>query len=473
MVRIKLLSLPCLVSMLLTPLALAQKPVKKYPTSTITQKNKDGTVSTITTDGHGFNEKETRDQNHAVIDRITTKPDNTYGEGGTKVEVLSRQDKPAIEGPDIKTGEIIEEYKNKSGTVRHREVTDHISPAKYSIDYGEDGKPTNFVETGLLGGKVFVRIKHDYDKSGRPLTTTVERRDDPAEALEKYRITYKYNGDDDKQGTATVEKYNELNEKWEDTKDINPDYVKYQETYISSEVARVINSTERIFDLTGDIESPLTDVGGDSKEKKEPAENHEPSNTKPPSTPSTRRDVRPRRAEPPRKVATGPAGTSGKATATNSSPTSISGGIDPCLIGVWQSQLLTYQNGAHQALLGIVLTIRADGVVTMDYNGMQAIPYWTSRGSVGGAVFSWAGTASGRIRPEEINLVMEEKADITEKITDPDPYGFTGNRPVATTELEPLGPAGLSRSYKCDATTLTQHNMTGDFTFKRAGTMPR
>src|SRR5204863_324347 len=76
--------------------------------------------------------------------------------------------------------------------------------------------------------------------------------------------------------------------------------VEYKEKSISGEISKLISSTERRPDLTGDLSpGPLPDVGETSKQKEEPPK------PKTPSTPSTSRDVRPRRSAPPPKVTTG------------------------------------------------------------------------------------------------------------------------------------------------------------------------
>jgi hypothetical protein len=457
----------CLAFIILTPLILAQKPAKKYPTSSITQKNNDGTVSTITTDGHGFTEKETRDKDKNFIDSITTKPDNTYGEGGTKVTVSSAQDKPQIEGPAVKTRETIEEYKNKSGTVRHRELSDHILPRKYSMDFGEDGKPTNFVESGLFGGRVFLRIKHDYDKSGRPLTTTVELRDDPGEPLEKYRISYKYNGDDDKQGTPTVEKYNEINEKWEETKDIGPHYVKLQEAAINEEAARVIRSTERNFDLTEDLgPTPMVDIGGDSKKNKEtsenkgPSENKEPSKTKSSPTPSTHQQARPRRAAAPPRTVTGPA----RARGANDTSPPASAGIPKCLAGSWISESYTITGtDLTRDARGITLTMKQDGEVVVNYSPMSIMEEKNPMTSAVISTSVWRGMAKGYLAPlkqDIVKVVSVGESDLTQE-----------NSVYGRTKLSGLGPVlavtNAESNYTCSDATLQLQTRPFTFSFKR------
>lgn len=137
--------------------------------------------------------------------------------------------------------------------------------------------------------------------------------------------------------------------------------------------------------------------------------------------------------------------------------------VDRCLIGKWRSEPITVVAEKTSGGDGIVLTIAADGVLTIDYTGMKPVP----AGPFGPTSNQWQGTAAGIIETKDgaIRIKSVEKSEITWKFTD-------GQGKVTTRKLTGLGPAAPGNNpadagYACTETTLTYKNPAESFTFKR------
>jgi hypothetical protein len=150
------------------------------------------------------------------------------------------------------------------------------------------------------------------------------------------------------------------------------------------------------------------------------------------------------------------AGTQDMAAASGSG-----GSLDPCLVGSWRSEPVGENMLGVTGGGGILVTFKADGTQTIDYNGMQAF-----KGGYGDSNL-WTGTAEGHITTREgkasVNSV--ERSDVVHKYEGP-----SGRR---TNPLSGgLGPAGLGNnrfdpSYQCNETRLTYKDPGRTFVFLR------
>jgi hypothetical protein len=147
------------------------------------------------------------------------------------------------------------------------------------------------------------------------------------------------------------------------------------------------------------------------------------------------------------------------------------GALDACLVGTWRSESVVDKPGlaGKRGGAGIVMTIKGDGAITMDYNQMQALE--AEAGGIGEKNW-WRGTAGGRISTSNgvATVVSVEKSDVSRKFTDP--QGKTTTNPIGK-----LGPAALGtnpedNSYKCNQTTLTRTTPNQIVTFKREKNKP-
>jgi hypothetical protein len=150
----------------------------------------------------------------------------------------------------------------------------------------------------------------------------------------------------------------------------------------------------------------------------------------------------------------------------NLKPVPVAGTIDPCLVGVWESTLVTFVQGDPVQLNGIILSIRGDGVIALDYSHTQPIQV-----DADPTFLRWTGTAEGRITTSNgVANVTTVKAGVTFTTTRP-------NRPTTESRERGLGPASLGappdHTYTCDATTLRYQRVWYLFTFKRHGIAPR
>jgi hypothetical protein len=429
---------------------LAQKPESKPAPAGNTQKNTDGTTTTTEAYGTAGKKSTTKDAKGEVIDIVIEEPDSVYGKGGTKTSIESHNG-----GRDID----IVVRKDSSGKVRHIEQTEFTRLTKKikSVDYEADGR----LKAVFVGGNnVDQKIAGDveYDHRGQPLRESIKIDGD------QYRISYEYVAEDER--TATAERYFEG--RWVPANDSLIDFLKTRAATISNEISMLVRSTERIPNSTGNLGATPTksnESSGDSGEQpKLPAgEVFKPkvNSEKPKTSTSSSPKEKPRRGAPPPQTATH----SGRAIEPTAI-TSASGAISPCLIGVWQSHLVELWGPEPQGLLGIILTIRADGTITIDYHGMQPIPASYNMQLKGGDKISWAGVASGHIDRDGKTSVT--KAEITETETG------NGVNETRNWTIEGMGPAELQTDLTCDATTLRYRNTHfGGFTFKRTGTVPR
>ncbi len=188
-----------------------------------TQKNADGTKTTTEPHGNDGTMKTTENAEGKTVDIVISQPDATFGAGGTKLTLhLTETPWTSIEdNPSMWV------YKDASGKVRRIEYNKDLNGEdfiSYTVDYGPDGRmrsytrqvhtgdPENFPE-GLQTTTTFT-----YDKFGRPsiiLEDFTEYTDDGEFKVKHYRTTYRYTGDADKKGTATVEVRDDAGGKWE------------------------------------------------------------------------------------------------------------------------------------------------------------------------------------------------------------------------------------------------------------------
>jgi hypothetical protein len=127
--------------------------------------------------------------------------------------------------------------------------------------------------------------------------------------------------------------------------------------------------------------------------------------------------------------------------------------LDPCLVGTWRSEVVEvpvlHEKGGGA---GIVITIKEDKSVTVDYNGMTPM--------IGGNARNvWRGTASGHM------WASQGHAGTTDIDTAQAYLVTNGNRNPRGSYAD-LGPAKISR-YTCDETTLIVESVTHRFTYKR------
>jgi hypothetical protein len=127
---------------------------------------------------------------------------------------------------------------------------------------------------------------------------------------------------------------------------------------------------------------------------------------------------------------------------------------------VWRSESVALL-GREQGGADILLTIKADGTQSADYNGMKPLK------GAAGEINSWAGTASGHITASNgtASVKSVEQSDLTHKFIDP--KGKTTTNPMGRT----LGPGALGvdpkGDYACDENTLTFKTTAQTFKFKR------
>jgi hypothetical protein len=136
------------------------------------------------------------------------------------------------------------------------------------------------------------------------------------------------------------------------------------------------------------------------------------------------------------------------------------GTIDSCLVGTWRSDSIVGPSGQRGGS-GIVMTIKADGAIAVDYEQMQSLEA-EKGGNVGPARYDnwWRGTAAGHITTSNgtATIASVEKSELSHKLT---VQGRTTTNPLGK-----LGPA-LPTGYTCDKTMLKWTSAGNAFTFKR------
>jgi len=139
-------------------------------------------------------------------------------------------------------------------------------------------------------------------------------------------------------------------------------------------------------------------------------------------------------------------------------------GIDACLVGTWRSESVVDTLGGRRGGSGIVMTIKADGVITIDYNQMQSLEA-EKAGGIGENNW-WKGTASGHITANNrsTSIISVDTSELTHKVT---VQGKT-----TTNALTKLGPA-LPTGYTCEQANLTWSSAGNTFTFKREEKGPK
>ena len=141
------------------------------------------------------------------------------------------------------------------------------------------------------------------------------------------------------------------------------------------------------------------------------------------------------------------------------SPAPISGAIDSCLVGTWRSESLVSEVG-YKGGAGIVLTIKPDGLETIDYNGMKPIEGNGETHLWRGIVEAYFTTSNGTA-----TITKAGKTDLTVKETYRD--GRTSETNTKALGLAALGNYPPDRSYTCDGTTLKFKSPLHTATFKR------
>lgn len=125
----------------------------------------------------------------------------------------------------------------------------------------------------------------------------------------------------------------------------------------------------------------------------------------------------------------------------------VEGKIDRCMVGTWRSESVTnkfihWDNGGS----GIILTIKADGKVTVDYSKMQ--PNVKPNETI-----SWGGTAAGQIAiggDGNVTVVSVEESNLTSKYVRPGNNNYDGKMQGLGNILQSTSTYG----YACDETTL-------------------
>ncbi len=145
------------------------------------------------------------------------------------------------------------------------------------------------------------------------------------------------------------------------------------------------------------------------------------------------------------------------------SPSPISGttkgAIDSCLVGTWRSESIVSEVG-YKGGAGIVLTIKPDGLETIDYNGMKPIEGNGETHLWRGVVEAYFTTSNGTA-----TVTKAGKTDLTVKETYRD--GHTTEKNTKALGLAALGNYSTDRSYTCDGTTLIFKSPLHTATFKR------
>jgi hypothetical protein len=135
--------------------------------------------------------------------------------------------------------------------------------------------------------------------------------------------------------------------------------------------------------------------------------------------------------------------------------------IDACLVGTWRSESFSVAGSQRNGGQGIILEIKKDGKISINYNEMkddiENLPNGVSTSQ------GWRGTAKGHISVDKqgiVKILSVEESDITRVMN-----GKTMNK------LSGLGPASLGKpplsSYTCDEKTLKFQAFATDFTFKK------
>lgn len=142
--------------------------------------------------------------------------------------------------------------------------------------------------------------------------------------------------------------------------------------------------------------------------------------------------------------------------------------IDKCLVGTWRSEQISADVSAEpEGGSGILLTFKADGEVTIDYNEMKPFKKHETLNRNRIQTTEWTGKATAHISIDKDKVIKVEKvdaSDIQAKITYAD--GRTGGGKIS--QLGPVGP-GLppNLGYTCDETTLTYQAFLNTITFKK------
>jgi hypothetical protein len=411
----------------------AQKP-KDSKSPLNVQKNTDGTTTYTYAEGNGTR-AETFNSKGRVVDFVYTEPSADYGDGGTKVTIITPQSNQIVA------------YKDKAGKVRHIDQTNmdkNGNKKQISFDFYGDGSVK--AHASFVNNKLISKEQFEYDKLGRRLRMSLEYFN----ALDHFvqvRVNYKYADNNDKQGTLTTEIYDETTGKWETTtttifqKGIDvegkPDEIR----------AAIRGATERQGSNVEDLTSP------DAPDTEVPKSKEEPPKKDASTSPSTTKDAKPR-------VATGQ-----------------KGAIDPCLVGTWRSEsivnIVGYRGGS-----GIVMTIKGDGSITIDYNQMESLEAEVGTKDSRNV---WKGTATGHITTSNgiATIISVDTSEVIREYTYPytDAQGRTTTR-TTSNALSKLGPAApgmnpIDNSYKCDETTLTRKSPSQTFTFKRETKEPK
>jgi len=144
------------------------------------------------------------------------------------------------------------------------------------------------------------------------------------------------------------------------------------------------------------------------------------------------------------------------------------GKLDKCLVGTWRSESVVH--GASRGGAGILMTVKADAEVTIDYSAMQELKQEVA-GRVTGTS-SWSGSATGHITTSNgvASVSSVENTALTHKSTDQ--YGTKTGRLGGLGPVFEGGGKVYQLNYTCDDGSLIikptiQGQSLDTYTFKR------
>ncbi|MFL6375195.1 MAG: pilus assembly protein N-terminal domain-containing protein [Pyrinomonadaceae bacterium] len=146
--------------------------------------------------------------------------------------------------------------------------------------------------------------------------------------------------------------------------------------------------------------------------------------------------------------------------------TGPNGKIDQCLVGTWRSLRTRNSSGFHEEFgAGIVIVIRSNGAVSIDYDGMEPLEHRTAGDAYAGGALgkiveteTWRGSGSGMLVSKGGTLVIK---NVTGSTVTHESHYVMGDRDFSWpkgglgTVLDREGPL---RPYVCGNDTLTIEN---------------
>jgi hypothetical protein len=140
----------------------------------------------------------------------------------------------------------------------------------------------------------------------------------------------------------------------------------------------------------------------------------------------------------------------------------VTGAIDPCLVGTWRSESVRLLDAPENGGDGIALTIKADGMVIINYSEMSPIKGFAGESN------TWSGSATFHITTDKGRAILKsvEKSEITHTYTDPNGVSRTNDASRGAPHAA-LGVDPLDKTYQCERDTLTYKHVPETLTFKR------